>query len=856
VFWRRKRENDLERELRAHLDLESEELDSSDAARRAFGNVARIKEEVREVWGWTQVERVFQDLKFALRQMRRTPGFSLLAVLTLALGIGASTSIFCVLDSVLLRQLPYAAPDRLVLVREQLKPIAPDPMPVPAPDSVEIMQSQVFAESGTIQNRRFDFSSGTNVERILGARVSPSDLRLLGVPPLHGRLLNDDEDRPGVHVAILGYDLWRRASGDANLIGKTILLDREPYLVAGIMPRQFVFPPEGIRWEKPAEVYVPLALTRSELALQVDYASFGIIARLAPGVTVERASARMESLAQSSQAHYSAEIQRELPKNIQLHGVVHPLKDEAIGASRSLLFILMGAVAVLLLIACANVAGMLLGQAASRVPEIAMRLALGAGRTRLVRQLLTESLLLGILGGFFGMLLAVVATDSAASWLPPDVPRISEIHFNFHVLGFALAASTLTTFIFGLAPALLATRSDLDVNLRQSGRHASARTRAFTVAVVVAEIALTVVLQTGAALLIRSLIHVRAQTTSGDRATSVSLALPGSSYRDSDAIRGFYQEALRKIAEIPGVNAVAAASSLPYSEGSQRVYTVEHRPGSQVVPYSIVLGDYFEALAIPVRSGRVFQDSDRDVVVINQTAARTFWPGEDPIGKRVKAGVLRTPTPWLTIVGVAADFEQRSADRAIRPQFYEAFSRDLAPDAMSIVARSPAGLGLAGSLRATLRSMDSALPLSRIQTLDRAREDALAPRRTTTQIVASFAGTALMLAAVGIYGLMLQLVTDRRREIAIRMALGASRSSILAFVLKRGMLLVAVGFLIGLAASLGLRRFVTAMIFGVGSTDPVAYMATAIVFASTALIALCGPTRLASRVDTNVVLHE
>jgi len=273
------------------------------------------------------------------------------------------------------------------------------------------------------------------------------------------------------------------------------------------------------------------------------------------------------------------------------------------------------------------------------------------------------------------------------------------------------------------------------------------------------------------------------------------------------------------------------------------------------VPYSIVLGDYFEALAIPVRSGRIFQDSDRDVVMINQTAARTFWPGEDPIGKRVKWGVLQTPAPWLTIVGVAADAEQRSADRAILPQFYEPFSQD-PRRAMSIVARSAATSGLVDSLRATLRSMDSALPLSRIQTLDHARADALTPRRTTTQIVASFAGAALILAAVGIYGLMLRLVTDRKREIAIRMALGASRSSILTLVLKRGMLLVAIGFLIGLTASLGLRRFIAAMVFGVGSTDPVAYIATAIVFASSALIALWGPALLASRVDANIVLHE
>ena len=381
------------------------------------------------------------------------------------------------------------------------------------------------------------------------------------------------------------------------------------------------------------------------------------------------------------------------------------------------------------------------------------------------------------------------------------------------------------------------------------------RTKSFTFAVVVAEIALTVVLQTGAALLVRSLIYVRDQTASGDQTISVSLALPGNGYHDPASVRGFYEDALRKIAAIPGVGAVAATSTLPYSESTQHVYTVENRPGSQVVRVSIVLGDYLEAFAIPLRSGRTFQESDRDAVLINQTAARTFWPGEDPIGKRVKWGVLQTPAPWLTIVGVVADAEQNSPDRAILPQFYEPFSRGPSR-AMSIVLRSPAALGLTNSLRAILRSMDSALPLSRIQTLDRARADALLPRRTTTQIVASFAAAALILAAVGIYGLMFHLVTDRRREIAIRMALGANRPAIFGFVLKRGMVVVTVGFLIGLAASLGLRRFVAAMIFGVGSADPLAYTATAIVFAASALAALCGPARRASRVDANVVLHE
>ncbi|MBZ5601337.1 MAG: ABC transporter permease [Acidobacteriia bacterium] len=822
LFSRRRFESDLQRELQAHVDAETEDnLDrgrSLEDARRdallAFGNVTHTAELCREQRSPMLLQNFVRDLRYAARVFRKSPGFTAVAVLSLGLGIGASSAIFSVVDSVLVRPLPYADPDRLVMVRKQLKPIAPQPMPVGAPDSVEIQRSEVFAEAGTLTNRRFDVSTGTNPERVMGARISPSALRLLGVAPAQGRLFMDDEDRPGVRVAILGYDLWHRISSDSAIVGKTILVDREPYLVAGVMPRGFVFPPPGIRWEKPAEIYVPLALTPSELGVPIGDAAFGVVARLAPGVSIDQASARMDALAHGIQARFPAEILRQLPKNIELRGMVFPLKDEAVGGSRRLLFVLLSAVAALLLIACANVAGMLLSRASSRGSEIALRLALGAGRATLVRQLLTESLLFGLAGGFVGIALALIATRSSSYWLPPDVPHVREIGLNFHVLAFAFAAAIVTTFVFGIAPAMLAAQRDLEVNLRQT-RLASARTARFTMAVVVVEIALTVVLQTGAALLVRSLIYARSQPSSADRVVSVSVALPANAYRDAAAVRHFYDEALRKVSAIPGVTAVAAASSLPYSEDSQHVYTVENRAGSLVVPNSSVLGDYFDALTIPLRAGRMFRTDERDGVIVNETAAKTFWPGADPIGKRIKWGVLQTPFPWLTVIGVVADAEQSSPDRPIRPQFYEPFMLS-SNRAMSIVAQSPVAPSLVGPLRTALQSIDPALPLSRIQTLDRARAEALTTRRTTTQIVGSFAGAALLLAGVGIYGLMLYWVTDRRREIAIRIALGANRGSILGLVLTKGVLPTAAGFAIGLGASFALSRLVASLTYGVG----------------------------------------
>ncbi len=795
-----------------------------------------------------------RNFRYAWRIFWKSPGFTAIAVVTLALGIGASSTIFSVVDSVLLRPLPYADPSRLVMVRQQLKPMAPEPMPVTAPASVEIAHSGLFAQAGTFRNQRFDVSIGANPERVLGARISPSALRLLGVSPLAGRLFTDEEDHAGVHVAILGYELWRRLSGDAAVIGKTILVDREPYYVAGVMPKGFAFPPPGIRWERPADIYIPLALTPRELSMLVGDASFGLVARLGPGVSIDQASARIEGLARDIQSRYPAELLRQLPKNIQLHGVVRLLQDEAVGSSRTLLLILGGAVTLLLLIACANIAGMLLGRASSRAPEVALRLALGAGRGTLIRQFLTESLLLSVAGGILGLSLAVIATKSSSYWLPSDVPHIREIAVNFDVIAFAFAAALLTTFVFGIAPAMLAARRDLDVNLRQSRGLASARATRFTMAVVVAEIAMTLVLQTGTALLVRSLIFARGQANSADRVTSVSIALPANAYRDPAAVRGFYEEAVRRISAIPGVTAAAAASNPPYSDTTQHVYTIENREGSEVVPVSVVLGDYFDALSIPLRAGRRFRDDDKNAVIINETAARTFWQGADPIGKRIKWGVLQTPFPWMTVIGVVGDAEQNSPDREIRPQFYESFL-DGPSREMSIVAQSSLAQ-LAEPMGAQLRSMDAALPLSRIQTLDHDRADALTPRRRTTQIVGSFAFSALILVGVGIYGMMLCIVTSRRREVAIRMALGADRASILQLVLKRALLLVSFGLAAGIAASIALSRFVQAMIYGIGPFDLTAYLATAAILLTATLAALYGPARAAASVDANVVLRE
>ncbi|HWZ32366.1 MAG TPA: ABC transporter permease [Bryobacteraceae bacterium] len=862
-------DRDLDQELRAHIEMETAENIrlgmTPEQARRtalvAFGGLTQTAENCRDHRALPFVETLARDWRYATRVAAKSPGFTAVAILSLALGIGASTSIFCVVDAVLLRPLPYRDSDRLVLVREQLSPIAPQPMPVPAPDARELIKGDLFERAGAMLNRRFDVSNGSTPERVNGARVSAATLQLLGIAPLHGRVFLEEEDRPGIHVVVLGYDLWQRLTGgDASIVGKTIQVDRQPYQVAGIMPRQFVFPPQGLKWEKPAELFVPLALTPDELRVHVDNSSFGVLGRLKPGITIEQADARMESVAREIQAAYPLEIQQQLPKNIRLHAMVLPLRDQVVGGSRKLLLILMAAVCFLLLIACANVANMLLSRAGARGPELALRLALGASRGSLIRQLLTENLLLSVASGILGIAFACAAIGATISLLPADLPRMAEISLDWRVLAFSVALCVATTLLFGLAPAIATTRVNLDRNLREGGRGSARLGRVFAGGLVIAEIALTVVLQAGASLLIRSLIQARDHDPGMRPAQvlSVSIALPGSVYRSPESVNTFYRDALREFAAMPGVMMAGAASSLPFSATQRHVYTVENHSHSPT-NFSEVLGDYFQTLGIALRRGRWFNDNDRPdserVVLINETAARQFWPGEDPVGKRVKWGVLQTPWPWMTVVGVVADVSQDAADKAIQPHIYEPFMQSDS-NAMSLVVLAHAPENLANSVRAALRRMDPDLPISRLQTLEQAQRDSITPRRATTWIVSSFAAAALLLASIGVYGAMMFLVSQRRKEIAIRMVLGATRESVLTMVLGRGMALISSGLLIGLAASFALSRFIASLLYSVRPTDAWAYLITVGVLGMVALLAQLGPVRSATRVESADALRH
>lgn len=873
LFSRKRHDDQLDLELQSHIEMETEAnlrhgMDPEDARRAAllaFGGVTQTAELCRDQRPFRLLETLARDLRFAARTALKSPGFTALAVGSLALGIGASTVIFCVLNAVLLRPLPYRDPGNLVLVRGQLSPIAPEPMPLGAPNAQELARNEIFEQAGIFLNVALDVSSGSNPLRVIGARLSAPAARLLGVAPERGRLFTDEEDRPSVRVALLSHDLWQRLGGDPGIVGKSVLVNRVSYQVCGVMPPGFMFPPPGMKWEKPAAIFVPLGLTPDELRVYGDNAAYGLIARLKREASLERANARLEMEAHTLQQRYPAKVLEQLPRNIQLHVMALPLKEQVVGGSRRELLILMASISFLLLIACVNVANMLLGRAWKRAPEIGLRLALGASRATLIAQLLTESMLLAAGGAALGIVFAAGAIQATSWWLPANLPRSGEIRLDWTALLFAICIALLATLIFGLVPALLSTRTDLERTLRAASRGSMSGTRAWSSALIVTEVALTVLLQSGAGLLIRSMLELRNRDANlrPAQVASVSLSLPRVAYRNSESVREFYARAMQNLAAIPGVLTTGAATSVPFGPGRQWVHTVEHRPGSTVLSDTIVSGNYFETFGIALRRGRLFNDDDRlesaRVAIVNETAVREFWPGQYPIGNRVKWGVLQTPFPWMTIVGVVADVSQDAPDETIRPQIYEPFAQQEYPDRemnLAVLAAVPAST-LTNSIQTVLRRIDPDLPLSRLATIEQARSDSLLPRRATMGIVSSLAMAALALASIGIYGVMMFMVTARGKEIAIRMVLGASRASVLNMVLGRGMLLVAIGSVLGVTASLAAGRFMTSMLYGVRATDLVAYLATLFVIATVALLALAIPARIASRADSSDALrHE
>jgi predicted permease len=820
---------------------------------------------------------LLQDLRYAFRTLRANPGFTAAAIIALAAGIGANTAIFSVVNAILLRPLPYGHPNQLFLIQERIPKVDAGYMPVCAPDVLDFQsQNRAFAGVAGFENGEMNASGPSEPVRIKTARVTANVFSLLGVSPSLGRTFTNEEDQPGQRVAVLSYGLWQRLfGGDRHVIESNVTLDGKPYKVLGVMPRGFVFPPPGLPWgAAPAELWVPMAFTRHELANVADNFDISVIGRARAGFSADQANADIHRIAHFIQEKYS----KEYTDGFTLEARALALPELVIGKTRTLVLILLGAVAFVLLIACANVANLLLSRAASRHKEIAIRTALGAGRVRLIRQFLTESVILSLLGGALGIALAWWGLRALVTLMPPSIPLTDRITVDLTVLCFAVGLSLLTGLIFGVFPALSASRGSTASGLNETGRGGTAgkqRNRLRSV-LAMAEVALALVLVVGAGLLIRSFAALR-NTDPGfqpERALSIFVPLPESQYAKAAGVRNFDQEFLTKISALPGVRAVGAASTLPLARinWNQTILkegrTVESTGKIPLAWRSIVMGDYFQALGITLKHGRYFTAEDRigstEVLIVSEALARDFWPNQDPIGKRAKFNGQDAKVPWKTVVGVVADVKQSSIESEAQLQFYTPFGQ-LNEEAIGFVGRnmnyvmrtSADPAGLIASVRASLRSLDKSLPVAGLQTMRQVVSTSTAPRRFNTWLMGLLAAIALLIAAVGIYGVMAYSVTMRTQEIGIRMALGAARTNVLRMVLRQAFGIAGFGIAIGLAASFALTRLMATLLYQVKPWDPLTFFGVSLFLMLVVVIATCFPAMRAMRVDPMVALrHE
>ena len=802
------------------------------------------------------METLVQDLRYAIRMLLKKPSFTAIVVLALAIGIGANTAIFSVVNAILLRPPPYKHPDRLSMIWMDNPKLGVAEDWHSYPNYMDYKeQNQVFEDMAAFNDRSFNLTGTGDPVRVVGVWATASLFSVLGVEPALGRAFTAEEEEPGKDlVVILSNGLWqRRFGGDPGIVGQPINMNGVNRTVLGVMPASFAFP------EKKTELWIPLALTPQRKQART-LISFKAVGRLKPGVTMEQASAGMGPIAKRIDDEY---FQSGYGINlVKLH-------SQETGKVRPALLVLLGAVAFVLLIACANVANLLLARAAMREKEVAIRLALGAGRLRIVRQLLTESALLAVAGGVVGLLLAIWGLDALVALSPADIPRLDQTGIDARVLAFTLAVSLLTGLVFGLVPALQASKPDLNDSLKESGRGSTSGKSAMRIRslLVVSEIALSLVLLVGAGLLIRSFMRLQ-QFDLGfnpDNLLTMRIQLPGSKYREGKQVASFYQQLLERLGTVPGVHSVGAISDIfltdtPNSTG----FTIEGRPvavGAEAieVPLDSVSPSYFRVMGIPLLSGREFDDRDVDgappVAIINETFLRRFFPGEDPIGKRYVYGGPDPQNPWITIVGVVGDMRRTGFDRPVRPETFLPEAQATA-NALTIVARTandPASFATA--LRNEVWAIDKDQSVYDIKTMHETLSEMRSQRRFNMLLFGIFAAVALTLAAVGIYGVISYSVTQRTHEIGIRIALGAEKSDVLALIVGQAMTLAGIGITIGIAGSLMFTRLMAGLLYGVSATDPATFGVIAGLLAGVALLACYIPARRAARVDPMVALR-
>jgi putative ABC transport system permease protein len=842
-----------------------EQLNASDLLGRELKHVERRVSADPVTLGTERKINIFadvrQDLRYALRTLLKNPGFTIIAVIAVALGIGANSAIFSVVNAVLLRPLPFKNPEQLVMVWENATHLG-FPKNTPSPLNFLDWQRQntVFTGMAAMAERSFNLTGVGEPERLDGRRVSANLFDLLGVPALLGRTFVPDDDRPGTHVVLLSYSLWQRRFGsDASIIGRTVALNGESYTVIGVIPRGVDLPGYG-NWHD--QLWVPIAFTNEEKTERGTH-FLDVIARIKPGITLGQARAEMETIA--------ARLAKEYPRsNTRMGAVVTPLHEEIVGDIKPALLILLGAVGFVLLIACANVANLLLARAAVREQEIALRLALGASRSRLTRQFLTESVLLAFLGGGFGLLLAFAGMRALKMFIPATVSLTQAINIDGKVVVFTAFIVLLTGILFGLAPAMHASHSNLNESLKEGGRDSAIGRKGNRLRrlLVIGEVAISFILLIGAGLLINSFLHLRNLDPGfrTDHLLTMKVDLSELKYPDGERRSLFFDEVLRRIRALPGVQSVAVAGNLPLTyNGDSMGIAVEgilDPPPDQWpdVIYRAVGPGYFSTMGIPMIRGRDFTDQDgadsKKEVVISEKTAQHYWPGQDPIGKRLKPGATTSDVPWREVIGVVKDVRQNDFIAQPKMQMYFSYRqlKDLAANAL-VVRTSVEPMSLATSMRNAIWAVDKDQPVANIDTMDHIVSEAIARQRFSMLLLGIFAALALVLAAVGIYGVMSYSVTQRTHEIGVRMALGARRADVLQMTVKQGLKLVGVGMMIGLAAAFLLTRVLASLLFGISATDPITFIGISLVLLGAAILASYVPALRATKVDPIIALR-
>jgi len=817
---------------------------------------------------------IFQDVRYGLRQLRKSPGFALTAVLTLAFGIGATTAIFSIVEGVLLRPLPFPRQAELVTLGDVLRGVDygdGDAPGVTAPGVRTYMRdTRAFSSLGGYQSSTYELSGLGDAAQINAARLTASMFSVLGVSPLMGRTFTTQEDEGGQQVALVSYQTWRSRFDGDNILGRKILLDRKPYEIIGVMPREFEFPLVPGQLNR-SELWVPMSFTQTELIQGVGNWGYYMVGRLKPGVTP--AQAQQDAVASAE------EIMRNFPPALRsrhIQPAVQPLDEITVAQARPLIHTLSLAVIVVLFIACANLAGLLLVRVIRRRREISVRLALGASEAAILRQSLVEALLLSISGGVLGLALASVALHVGIGMLPETLPRVSSIGLDWKVAVFSLGLAVVTGLLCGLVPAVAAARTEVNESLKEGGRTGSAggghaRLRS---ALVVAELAVALVMLAASGLLLRSFEKMRSVGLGFhvDHTLTATYSLPRQQYSNQAGVDAFNLTLRTKLEQLPGVQAIGATSLLPATGADTRGtftpegYVPPKGAGLNLAWIPEVMGDYFEAQGIKIIRGRDFTAADREdaplVVIVNRTLAEHYWPGQDPIGKRLHRGAAEAALPWLTVVGEIGEVKQLAADLPTVEQIYipasqmKADSGSFATPSMltgnggSIVLRSQLPPEqMADSLRAVVRSIDPQLPLTNVESMDRVVSEGQAPRRFNTALISLFAGAAVLLALLGIYSVIAFTTALRTQEMAIRLALGSQRSSVMRLILASGAKLGLAGCAIGAVAAVFATRLLRSLLFQVDALDPVVLVVATVSIFLLALAASVVPAHRAASVD-------